>query len=54
MIYDIIQQMETIKENINNNHSPEILFLMNQKYRELEDSLNKLINELYVNFEWIN
>lgn len=54
MIQDIINQMDTIKENINNNHSPEMLFLMNKKYRELDDQLKKLANDLNVNVEWIS
>jgi len=46
MIQDIHKQMDEIKNNINNNHSPEILFLMNKKYRELDDKLKSLIKDL--------
>ena len=54
MIKDILNQMNQIKENINNNHSPEILFAMNQTYRRLDDELKELIKNLDVNYERID
>lgn len=36
------EQLKIIRDNIHEVHDPEILFAMNQKYRELEQQAEKI------------
>ena len=51
MINQIIEQMYTIEENIKHTHNDQILFLMNKKYRELQDQLAKEVKNIEVKCE---
>ena len=53
MINQIIEQMYTIEENIKHTHNDQILFLMNKKYRELQDQLDKEVNNLSVKYQLV-
>ena len=51
MINQIIEQMYTIEENIKHTHNDQILFLMNKKYRELQDQLAKEVKSIPISYE---
>ena len=51
MINQIIEQMYTIEENIKHTHNDQMLFLMNKKYRELQDQLEKEVRNMQVKYE---
>ena len=53
MINQIIEQMYTIEENIKHTHNDQILFLMNKKYRELQDQLAKEVKNLSVKYQLV-
>ena len=51
MINQIIEQMYTIEENIKHTHNDHMLFLMNKKYRELQDQLAKEVKSIPISYE---
>ena len=50
MISQILSQLAEIERNIHNNHSPQMLFMMNKKYRELQEELKAETKKLEVEF----
>lgn len=47
------EQLQQLKKNISKFHDPGLLFVMNQKARELEEQINR-INNLTVNYEQVS
>jgi len=46
------EQLQILKKNIAKVHAPDLLFVMNQKSRELQQQINR-INNLTVNYEQV-
>ena len=46
-LYDQLKQLE---RNISNTQAPDLLFVMNKRYREIEEEIER-INNITVNYE---
>lgn len=48
----LYKQLEILESNISKTQAPDLLFVMNKRYREIQEEINR-INNLTVNYEQV-